>query len=68
MSSSLVLISSPVTHPAFSLVKQKTSIKYTFTTKHIDFLGQVYQRLTNDSKYLSTHLKTLRHLIFMVCL
>lgn len=51
MSSSLVLaFSAYVTRPASGLVKQKTSIKYTFTTKRIDFLGQVYRRLTKDSK------------------
>jgi len=66
MSSSLVLMFSSVTSPASSLVKQKISVKYTFTTGHIYFLGQDYQRLTSDSKDLSTHLKTLRHLLFMV--
>lgn len=54
--------------PASCQVKQQKIIKYTSTIKHIAFLGQVYHKLANDNKGLSTAHETLRNLIFMASL
>lgn len=62
------MFSPSVGFPASCQVKQKTSINYTSTIKHIALLGQVYHKLANDNKGLSTAPEALKNFIFMASL